>query len=66
MQLSVCLAVDVQKRLGGVQDAATKAAILTQHNSLRNEYGAGQLTWSVRVAHAAQVRTTAVTQAHWC
>jgi hypothetical protein len=49
----------VQKRLGGVQNAATKAAILTQHNSLRNEYGAGQLTWSVRVAHAAQVRPCA-------
>jgi hypothetical protein len=62
----VVLAVDVQKGLGGVQDAATRAAILTQHNSLRNEYGAGQLTWSVRVAHAAQVRTTAVTRAHWC
>jgi hypothetical protein len=45
----------LQKQLGGVRDPATKAVILAQHNALRGDYGAGKLTWSVRLAHAAQV-----------
>lgn len=42
--------------LGGVTSATDKSRILAQHNSMRKQYGAKALTWSVWLAAAAQVR----------
>lgn len=42
------------KSLGGVSSSTDKTRILAQHNSLRKQYGAKALTWSVWLAAAAQ------------